>query len=208
MEDVLDLYQEAYDPARPVVCFDETSKQLTGDVRSPIAAKPGRLARYDTAYQRHGTRNLFLFCEPQAGWRHVAVTARRTAVDFAQQMRWLVDTAYPHATVIRVVLDNLNTHKRGSLYEAFAPAEARRIAKRLEFHYTPTHGSWLNMAEIEMSVLSRQCLQRRIGDDVTLRREIAALERARNAAAASIDWRFSTQDARSKLQHVYPVELN
>ena len=138
------LYHEAYDPERPVVCFDETSKQLLGDVRPPIEAAPGRVERYATEYQRNGTRNRFMFCEPKGGWRHVEVTGRRTAVDFAEQMKWLVDQAYPDATVIRLVLDNLNTHKPGSLYEAFAPSEARRIAKRLEFHHTPNHGSWLN----------------------------------------------------------------
>ena len=208
MEDVLDLYHEAYDPERPVVCFDETSRQLVEDVRPPIKAKPGRVERYDTEYQRNGTRNLFMFCEPKGGWRHVEVTGRRTAVDFAHQMKWLVDEAYPDATVIRLVLDNLNTHKLGSLYEAFGASEARRIAKRLEFHHTPTHGSWLNMAEIELSVFSRQCLNRRIGDEVLLRQEVAALERERNDAGAVIDWRFSTQDARStKLLHIYPSGL-
>ncbi len=179
--------------------------QLTGDVRPPIKAAPGRVERYDTEYQRNGTRNLFMICEPKGGWRHVEVTGRRTAVDFAHQMKWLVDGAYPDAEVIRLVLDNLNTHKPGSLYEAFEPSEARRIAKRLEFHYTPTHGSWLNMAEIELSVFSRQCLNRRVGDEALLRREVAALERERNEAAAIIDWRFSTQDARSKLHHIYPT---
>ena len=213
MEDLLDLYQEEYDREeydreRPVVCFDESSKQLLGDVRPPIKAKPGRVERYDTEYQRNGTRNLFMFCEPKGGWRHVEVTGRRTAVDFAQQMKWLVDEAYPDATVIRLVLDNLNTHKPGSLYEAFAPSEARRIAKRLELHHTPNHGSWLNMAEIELSVFSRQCLNRRVGDEALLRREVAALEHERNDAGAVIDWRFSTQDTRSKLKHVYPIELN
>ena len=216
MEDVLDsvsstgqaLYHEAYDPERPVVCFDETSRQLVEEVRPPIKAKPGRVERYDTEYQRNGTRNRFLFCEPKGGWRHVEVTGRRTAVDFAHQMRWLVEEAYPHARVVRLVLDNLNTRKLGSLYEAFEPSEARRIAKRLEFHYTPTHGSWLNLAEIELSVFSRQCLNRRTADEVLLRQEVAALERERNDASAVIDWRFSTQDARSKLQHIYPSGLN
>ena len=216
MEDVLDpvsstgqaLYHEAYDPERPVVCFDETSRQLVEEVRPPIKAKPGRVERYDTEYQRNGTRNRFLFCEPKGGWRHVEVTGRRTAVDFAEQMKWLVDSAYPDAEVIRLVLDNLNTHKLGSLYEAFEPSEARRIAKRLELHHTPNHGSWLNMAEIELSVFSRQCLNRRVGDEVLLRQEVAALERERNDASAVIDWRFSTQDARSKLLHIYPSGLN
>ena len=206
MEDVLDLYQPEYNPERPVVCFDETSRQLTGEVRPPIEAAPGRVARYDTEYQRNGTRNLFMICEPKGGWRHVEVTERRTAVDFAHQMRWLVDEAYPDAKVVRLVLDNLNTHQLGSLYEAFEPCEARRIAKRLEFHYTPTHGSWLNMAEIELSVFSRGCLNRRISDEPELRREVAALERERNAAKSAIDWRFTTQDARRKLQHIYPTK--
>ena len=162
MEDVLDLYHADYDPDHPVVCFDETSRQLVADKRPVIGAKPGRVERYDYEYKRNGTRNLFMFCEPKAGWRHVEVTERRTAVDFAHQMRWLVDDAYPHTETIRLVLDNLNTHKLGSLYDAFKPAEARRIAKRLEFHYTPLHGSWLNMAEIELSVFSNQRLNRRI----------------------------------------------
>ena len=205
MEDVLDLYQPECNPERPVVCFDETSRQLTGEVRPPIEAAPGRVARYDTEYQRNGTRNLFMICEPKGGWRHVEVTERRTAVDFAHQMRWLVDEAYPDAEVVRLVLDNLNTHQLGSLYEAFEPCEARRIAQRLEFHYTPTHGSWLNMAEIELSVFSRGCLNRRISDEAELRREVAALERERNAARSAIDWRFTTQDARRKLQHIYPT---
>ena len=212
MEDVLDLYHEEYDRERPVVCFDETSKQLTDDVRPPIKAAPGRVERYDTGYQRNGTRNLFMFCEPKGGWRHVEVTGRRTAVDFAEQMKWLVDEAYPEAKVIRMVLDNLNTHKLGSLYEAFEPSEARRIAKRLKLHHTPNHGSWLNMAEIEFSVFSNQCLNRRIEDEETLKREVAALETERNQAAeternqaaATINWRFSTTDARDKLRRIYP----
>ena len=208
MEDVLELYSEDHDPERPVVCFDETSKQLIEDTRTPIAPRAGRLKRYDYEYKRNGTRNLFMFCEPKGGWRHVEVTERRTAVDFAHQMRWLVDEAYPDVGTIRVVLDNLNTHKFGSLYEAFEPSEARRIARRLEFHYTPKHGSWLNMAEIEFSVFSRQCLNRRIGDEETLKREIGALERERNQACATIDWRFSTTDARAKLEHIYPVQLH
>ena len=167
---------------------------------------PGRVEWNDmtTSTSEMGTRNLFMFCEPKAGWRHVEVTEQRTAVDFAHQMRWLVDEAYPHTGTIRLVLDNLNTHKLGSLYDAFKAAEARRIAKRLEFHYTPLHGSWLNMAEIELSVFSNQCLNRRISDEVVLKREVSALEHERNEAAAVIDWRFSTQDARTKLQHIYP----
>ena len=165
MEEVLDLYAEPYDPQRPVVCFDETSTQLLADTRPPLLAQPGRPARQDYEYRREGTRNLFLACEPLAGWRQVAVTERRTMQDFAQQMRWLVDEAYPEIPVVRVVLDNLNTHRVASLYETFPAQEARRIAKRLEFHYTPKHGSWLNLAEIEFSVLARSCLRQRLPDE-------------------------------------------
>jgi DDE superfamily endonuclease len=204
MEDVLDLYAEPYDPKRPTVTFDETSKQLIGETRPPLPAQPGHPARYDYEYKRNGTRNIFLFCEPQAGWRHVAVTAQRTMEDFAHQMKWLVDERYPHAEVIRVVLDNLNTHKPGSLYETFAPAEAHRLRQKLEFHYTPKHGSWLNMAEIELSVFARQCLQRRIATEATLVHELAAVEIARNAARATIHWQFTTTAARVKLAHLYP----
>ena len=212
MEDVLDLYAEPYDPKRPVVCFDETSKQLVSEKRSPIPAKAGRRERFDYEYQPNGTRNLFMTCEPLAGWRHVAVTGRRTMTDFAHQMRWLADAAYPEAEKIRVVLDNpvsstgqaLNTHRPASLYETFEPKEARRVIQRLEFHYTPKHGSWLNMAEIEFSVFSNQCLNRRIEDEVSLKREITALETERNQAAATINWRFSTTDARHKLRRIYP----
>jgi hypothetical protein len=208
MEDVLDLYEEPYDPQRPVVCFDETSKQLVAEKRSPIPAKPGRLERFDYEYQRNGTRNLFLFLEPQRGWRHVAVTERRTMEDFAHQMQWLVDEAYPEVEVVRLVLDNLNTHRPASLYETFEPAEARRIIKRLEFHYTPKHGSWLNMAEMELSVFSRECLDRRIPDEATLKGEIQALETERNSTHTRVNWRFTTQDARSKLSHLYPSDSN
>ena len=204
MEDVLDLYAEPYDPKRPVVCFDETSKQLVAEQRSSIPAKPGRRERFDYEYKRNGTRNLFMCCEPQAGWRHVAVTERRTMIDFAHQMKWLVDQAYPEAPVVRVVMDNLNTHRPASLYQAFPAPEARRIVKRLEFHHTPKHGSWLNMAEIEFSVLARSCLRRRIPDEESLCREIQALEQERNAAQATINWRFNTEDARAKLQYLYP----
>ena len=214
MEDVLDpvsstgqaLYHQEYNPERPVVCFDETSRQLTGDVRPPIKAAPGRVERYDTEYQRNGTRNLFLTCEPLAGWRQVAVTERRTMRDFAQQMRWLVDEAYPAVAVVRLVLDNLNTHRVASLYETFPAAEARRIAKRLEFHYTPKHGSWLNMAEIEFSVLARSCLKQRLPDEDALRREVGASVAQRNAAQITISWRFKTQDARTKLHRLYPFD--
>ena len=208
MEDVLDLYAEPYDPKRPVVCFDETSKQLVAEKRAPIPAKAGRRERFDYEYQRNGTRNLFMTCEPLAGWRHVEVTGRRTMEDFAHQMRWLSDAAYPEVEKVRVVLDNLNTHRPASLYEAFEPKEARRVIQRLEFHYTPKHGSWLNMAEIEFSVFSNQCLNRRIEDEVSLKREIAALETERNQAGATIEWRFTTTDARHKLQRIYPSVLD
>ena len=178
MEDVLDLYAKPYDPQRPVVCFDETSTQLLVDVRPPLPAEPGQPRRQDYEYRREGTRNLFLACEPLAGWRHVAVTARRTIEDFAHQMRWLVDEAYPQVQVVRVVLDTLNTHRKASLYEAFPAREARRIARRLEFHYTLKHGSWLNMAEIEFSVFSRSCLRQRLPDEESLCRVVHALELA------------------------------
>ena len=204
MEDVLELYAEPYDPRRPKVNFDETSKQLIAETRQPLPAQPGRTQRFDYEYERQGTRNLFLFTEPQAGFRHVNVTEHRTMIDFAHQMKWLTDVAYPQAEVIRVVLDNLNTHKAASLYEAFAPEEARRIIKKLEFHYTPKHGSWLNMAEIELSVLQRQCLARRIADEATLVHEIAVWEKQRNEQQATIDWRFSVTDAREKLKRLYP----
>ncbi len=205
MEDVLALYEEPYNPQRPTVTFDETSKQLIREKRPPVPAQPGRPARYDYEYQRQGTRNLFLFCEPQAGWRHITVTAQRTMQDFAHQMRWLVDERYPAAEVIRVVLDNLNTHKPAALYETFAPAEARRLLQKLEFHYTPKHGSWLNMAELEFSVLSRQCLGRRIPDEATLKRQVAAYEAQRNAGEATLTWPFTLPQARTKLQRLYPA---
>ena len=207
MEDVLDLYAEPYDPDRPVVCFDETTTSAAGglaEVREPLPAQPGRPRRQDYAYRRGGIRNLFLTCEPRAGWRHVAITERRTMVDFAHRMRWLVDTAYPHAPVIRVVLDNLNTHRMASLYETFPAAAARRIVKRLEFHHTPKHASWLNMAEIEFSVLTRDGLRRRNADGAARTQTINAYTARRNAAQATSDWRFSTQDARTKLHRLYP----
>jgi DDE superfamily endonuclease len=204
MEDVLDLYAEPYDPKRPKVNFDETSKQLIKETHVPLPAQPGQAARYDYEYERNGTRNLFLFVEPQAGWRHVVVTEQRTMIDFAQQMKWLVDEGYPTAEKIRVVLDNLNTHRPASLYAAFPPEAARRLLTKLEFHYTPKHGSWLNMAEIEFSVLQRQCLKRRIPDAAALTRAIAAWETRRNAQQATIDWRFSIPDARKKLHRLYP----
>jgi hypothetical protein len=204
MEDVLEVYAEPYDPRRPKVNFDEASKQLIQETRVPLPARPGQPQRYDYEYERNGTRNLFLFVEPQAGWRHVHVTEHRTAQDVAYAMQWLGDEAYPEADVIRIILDNLNTHKLASLYEAFTPAEARRIARKLEWHYTPKHGSWLNMAEIELSVLQQQCLGRRLPNADTLTREIAAWEHQRNVEKATIDWRFSVTDARQKLERLYP----
>jgi DDE superfamily endonuclease len=204
MEDVLDFYTEPDDPKRPQVNFDATSKPLIRETREPQPATRGRFARYDDEYERNGTRHLLMWVEPQAGWRHMTVTDRRTMQDFAHQRHWLVDEAYPEATVIRVVMDNLNTHKPASLYETFAPAEARRLLKKLEFHDTPKHGSWLNMPEIELSIVSRQCLDRRIPDDATLRREITAYADTRHAAKATITWRFTTTDAREKLHRLYP----
>ena len=205
MEDVLDLYAESYDPQRPVVCFNESSTQLLADVREPMPASPGRPRREDCEYRREGTRNLFMICEPLAGWRHVAVTERRTREDFARQMRWLVDEAYPDVDVVRVVLDNLNTHNWTSLYETFPATEARRIVKKLEFHFTPKHGSWLNMAEIEFSIFSRSCLRQRLPDEESLIGEVSALEQQRNRAKAVIHWGFTTQDARTKLRRLYPA---
>jgi DDE superfamily endonuclease len=205
-EDVLDLYAEPYDARRPKVNFDEKSVQLITEKRHPLPAQPGQVARYDYAYARHGTVNLFVFCEPQAGWRHVAVTERRTMRDFAHQRQWLVDEQYPEAEVIRVVPDQLNTHRPASLYEAFAPEEARRIRRKLEFHFTPKHGSWLNMAEIELSILQRQCLARRLPDIPALTSDLTAYEARRNKERATIDWRFTAQDARRKLHRLYPSQ--
>lgn len=204
MEDVLDLYAEPYDERRPVVNFDEKSKQLVAETRTPIPAASGRAERFDYEYRRGGVANLFAFCEARAGWRHIAVTERHTKQDFAEQMRWLVDEGFPRAERIRVVLDNLSTHRAASLYERFAPEEARRILRKLEFHYMPKHGSWLNLVEIELSVLQRQCLSRRIPDTVTLERAVAAYEARRNEAKATITWNFSVEDARRKLKRLYP----
>ena len=206
MEEVLDVYTRLYDPKRPMVCMDETSKQLIGETRLPLPARRGQLQRYDYEYVRHAVSNLFMLFEPLQARRYVKVTDRRTSQDWAQLM--LVDEHYPEAEVVTLVLDNLNTHKPASLYQAFQPAEVRRVLKRLEFHYTPKHGSWLNMAEIEFSVFSKQCLDRRIGDEETLKREIAALKAQRNQSQATIDWRFSTGGARIELQHLYPSISN
>jgi len=206
MEDVLEVYAEPDDPGRPRVNFDECSVELHADARPPEPAAPGRPARHDYEYVRNGTANLFVLIDPSAGRRHVTVTARRTKRDFADQMRRLCDEWYPEAVVIRVVLDNLNTHTVGALYEAFAPAEARRLAARLEFHYTPKHASWLNMAELELSVLSRQCLNRRIPDAATLAAEVEAWQDARNEAGVKITWCFKVADARKKMHRVYPKQ--
>jgi hypothetical protein len=203
MELILDLYERPYDPAHPLVCFDETSKQLIEETRLPLPMKPGQARRYDYEYRRNGTRNLFLFFEPLAGWRHITVTARRTKLDFAHQMQWLVDVAYPDVECIDVVLDNLNTHTYGALYEAFEPAEARRIARKLTFHYTPKHASWLNMAEIEFSVISRK-LGPRVPHEVTLKQKVEAIELSRNKTESTVDWHFTTDDARIKLKRLYP----
>ena len=203
MEMILDLYEQPYNPARPLVCFDETNKQLIAETRLPLPMKPGQVQRYDYEYKRNGTRNLFLFFEPLAGWRHVDVTEQRTKLDFAHQMRWLAGVAYPDVEYIDVVLDNLNTHTYAALYEVFAPAEARRIARKLTFHYTPKHGSWLNMAEIEFSVILRK-LGPRVPDEETLKQKVKAIELSRNQSGASVDWQFTTNDARLKLKRLYP----
>ena len=203
MEDVLEVYQRPHDLQRPVVCFDEQSRQLTKETRRVVPAAPGRSARVDYEYERNGTANLFMIFEPLAGKRRVKVTDRRTALDFAEVIRELVDS-YPMAEKIVLVMDNLNTHKMASLYEAFVPDEARRLIERLEVHYTPKHGSWLNMAETELSVMTKQCLRRRIPDKPTLVDEVAAWESSRNTARCRIDWRFTTTNARIKLKRLYP----
>ena len=205
MEDVLEVYKRPYDPAHPQVCMDEISKQLVSETRQPLPVQPGQPQRYDYEYRREGVCNLFIFFEPLRGWRHLEVTQRRTRKDWAWAMKDLVDVYYPDAECITVVLDNLNTHSGASLYETFEPAEARRIWERLDLHYTPKHGSWLNMAEIELSVFARQCLNRRIPDQDTLRHEVAALEAERNRTPSAINWRFTTADARIKLKKLYPV---
>ena len=205
MEDVLDLYAEAPDENRPVVCFDETPRQLIGEARVPVVARPGKKARFDYEYVRNGTANVFMFVDAHRAWRRAKVTDRRTSHDFAECMRDLVDQHYPSADCIRVVLDNLSTHKPASLYEAFAPNEARRILRRLEFHYTPKHASWLNMVEIEIGVMVAQCLARRIPDKATLTAEVASWERRRNAELARINWLFTVERAREKLGHSYPA---
>ena len=205
MEDVLEVYHRPNDPERPVVCFDEASKQLLKQTRVPILPAPGRPATSDYEYERNGTANLFMMFEPLVGRRHVQVTERRTAVDYAHAVRDLVDVHYPEAEAIVLVQDNLNTHKPASLYEAFPPEEARRIIERLEVHYTPKHGSWLNMAETELSILGRQCLDRRIADRPAITSEVGVWEVRRYTAECVVDWQFTTAEARIKLMRLYPV---
>lgn len=205
MEDVLAVYQRPRDADCPVVCLDETSKQLIGETRAPIEAEPGRPARYDYEYRRNGTANLFMLFAPLEGWRHVEVTDRHTGVDYAHLLKQLADDFFPDARKIVLVQDNLNTHKPASLYEAFPASEARRLAERFEWHCTPKHGSWLNMAESELSVVSSQCLDRRIPDKESLTSEIAAWQAARNTKHTKADWQFTTADARIKLKRLYPA---
>ena len=204
MEDVLAVYHLPYDPAYPVVCMDESCKQLIGDVREPIPCAPGKPVRIDDEYVRNGVAEIFMEVEPLAGRRHVAVTEHRTRIDWALQIKQMLVERYPDAHKVRLVMDNLNTHNIASLYEAFEPGEARRLAERLEVHYTPKHGSWLNMAEIELSVLKGQCLGRRIADMVTMQAEVSAWKKNRNNSARKIDWQFTTADARIKLKRLYP----
>jgi hypothetical protein len=205
MEDVLDVYHLPPDPKRPLVCFDEASRQQVKETRTPLPAKSGSLAKYDYEYERNGTSNLFIFFAPHLAWRHLQVTDQRTMIDFAHCMRDLVDIHFPDAEVIRLVMDNLNTHKFASLYHAFPPEEAKRIIDKLDIHYTPNHGSWLNMAEIELSVLHRQCLKARIPDQETLIEKVSAWEKRRNSLDVSVNWQFTTDDARIKLKSLYPV---
>jgi len=205
MEDVLDVYHRPFYPRRPLICLDETSRQLLAESRPALAAGPGRAARHDPEYVRGGVVNLFLVCEPLRGWREVRVSDRRTRIDWAHCVREVVDVHYPDAEQIVLVMDNLNTHTPASLYEAFPPAEAKRIADRLDIHYTPKHGSWLNMAEIELSALQRQCLDRRLATRAALAREVAAWTAARNTSGTAVDWRFTTDDARIKLKRLYPA---
>jgi len=204
MEDVLDVYTRPYDPQRPLVCMDEASKQLLRDTRAPVPVQPGQSARVDHEYAREGVVNLFLFCEPLRSQRWVTVTEHRTKADWAHQIRELLDVRYADAAGITLVMDNLNTHTPAALYEAFPPAEAKRLADKLEIHYTPTHGSWLNIAEIELSVLARQCLDRRVADAATLQREVTAWYERRNRRGGRVDWRFTSADARIKLKRLYP----
>lgn len=205
MEEILELYTLPYDPDYPLVCFDESSKQLISEIQQPLPAEPGKPERFDYQYQREGVSNLFMFFEPLQAWRHVEVTDQRTGIDFAKQMKYLVDERYPDAKKVRVVQDNLNTHIKASLYKAFIPSEARRLLDKLEFYYTPKHGSWLNMAEIEFSVLNRQCLNRRISSQEILIQEVEAWESQRNQTSSPVNWQFTTEDARIKLTQLYPL---
>jgi len=205
MEDVLEVYTRPHDPARPLVCLDETSKQLVAETRTPIPMQPGQPARYDYEYERNGTASLFMLFAPLEGWRHVKVTERRTAVDYAQVLKELSDVLLPKAEKILLVQDNLNTHTPASLYEAFPPEEARRLAERFEWHYTPKHGSWLNMAESELAFLAGQCLDRRIPSMAALQEEVTAWLEKRNARHAKANWRFTTANARIKLKSLYPA---
>jgi len=205
MEDVFDVYQRPYDPECPVICMDESNKQLSIEVRKPVKAGPGQLRYEDSEWKRNGVADVFLFVEPLAGRRFVSVTEKREAVDWAKQVKELLTVHYPEAPKVCLVMDNLNTHDTSSLYKAFPAAEARSLAERLEIHYTPKHGSWLNIAECELSVLSRQCLDRRIPDIATMRLEVAAWAKDRNLRATRVDWQFTTADARIKLKHLYPV---
>ena len=204
MENVLTVYKRPFDVLRPVVCFDEKSKQLVGEVAISIPAAPGRVECHDYEYVRNGTANLFMLNEPLRGWRHVSVTSRRTKLDFAQQVKELVDMHYPDAELITLVMDNLNTHRMSCLYEAFPPEEARRIIEKIEVVHTPKHGSWLNMAECELSVLEKQCIGDRIGDEATLRTRVSVWTQYRNNRTKKIDWQFTTADARIKLHRLYP----
>jgi hypothetical protein len=205
MEDILEVYHRPYDAKRPLITLDEASKQLIGETVQAVPAEPGQLERFDYEYVRNGTANLFMISEPLLGWRTVRVTERRTAKDFAEVLRWLAEDVHPDAEKLVLVMDNLNTHKLASLYEAFPAEQARRIAERFEVHYTPKHGSWMNVAEIELSVLSRQCLDRRIDTTDKLRTEVAAWEQTRNHQEVQIRWQFTTTDARIKLHRLYPV---
>lgn len=208
MEDVLEVYSRPYDPARPVVCMDEKPYQLLGEVREPIPAEPGKVEKVDSEYKREGTCSIFIFVEPLAGWRYAQAFKRRTKIDWAQRVKWVLDNQYPDAEKVVFVMDNLNTHVVSSLYEAFPPEEAFRLAQRMEIHYTPKHGSWLDIAEIELSALAAQCLgHRRIPSIEALNKELSAWETARNANQKGVDWHFTYGDARIKLKHLYPVVL-
>lgn len=205
MEDVLEVYHRPFDERKPLVCIDEVPKQLVSEVRSPLPVRPDAPARYDYEYKREGVANLFMICEPLLGWRHVTVTERRTAKDFAEILRWVVEDLHPDARRVVLVTDNLNVHDPGSLYEAFDPVRARRIVEKLEWHYTPKHGSWLNVAECELAALSAQCLNRRIGSATRLKQVVTAWEEERNERQVGVDWQFTTAKARTKLKRLYPA---